>query len=953
MTVRRVLTVFASLLATLSITLTAHAAPSAGDLIKLADDGNLDTTADSAVYYAGSDGKRYAFPNSQAYFTWYADFAGVKIVSPSEMASLSLGGNITYRPGTRLIKIVSDPKVYAVEPSGVLRPITSETVAKALYGDTWSKRIDDVPDTFFTNYSVGEPLGAAVYPTGSIVQRSSDGLYFRIENGTKRKLGTEAVRTAIRVQDGFVLQTSSSLSEYTDGTEITTAESSVVDTAQKNSAPLVTIPTFTVKSPPTAYIPVGRDVTLLDLGFVSPQAVTIRKIAIKIEATTNDPADATLDDDLGGLIYGNNAQSNLSTIRFLDAVGGEPFGRKEIARVLEKDQSQTFIFEGNVSVSAGTEKRLRLIALLNGILPTGQGYKVTLMSAGSQILDGATGQAIPFSPTSDLAGTSLSSLNASLEVSAAGVPGSPTYVRGAINAAVAGFVFKATTVAPNVVTSLIAQGYIDEENQTGFLAGGDSDNGTESQVAHLFPSLSLYDNATGKKVAGPSPISFTGLVSFSGFTFAIPAGQSGTLVLKGDIPKTVDLENSPDRVSFDIVEPEKSVVASDDKGVPVSVIGVNLNKGVTPVFFATIKKTGTMTMAFTGNGGNAVTGKEVQVGTMTFSPKDDDYDIRTLAFIQSGTPSTNMTSLRLEYPITDTTTASVSADAIGNGVTFSNLPIVATRNKITTVNVFGKLRSRDGGAVNGELIAYTFAKTGPLQFVSRSTSESFTEGSIGTDYTITTNTVSSWRSRFSTLTAEKSVDSPSAKLDRTGDQAVLHFALKTDSAGPVRVKKMTFKVAPADAGKVGANNDSLERWARLNGDFEDDDAVINLRRIVANEVDPILAEGSSGHIRYSMVHGGVKSNASSTIESTGGDYGMIEVEFDEGSEYYIPAGTTAPFSLSIDTSSLADGQDYNLSVTMNSAGDFLWTEVPSGAYTALTGTDAVGLGLTTSVIVSQ
>ena len=68
-----------------------------GDLIKLQDDGNPDTTADSAVYYVGSDGKRYAFPNAQAYFTWYRDFSLVKIVSAQEMASFQLGGNVAAR----------------------------------------------------------------------------------------------------------------------------------------------------------------------------------------------------------------------------------------------------------------------------------------------------------------------------------------------------------------------------------------------------------------------------------------------------------------------------------------------------------------------------------------------------------------------------------------------------------------------------------------------------------------------------------------------------------------------------------------------------------------------------------------------------------------------------------------------------------------------------------------
>ncbi|HLD18337.1 MAG TPA: hypothetical protein VJB99_04735, partial [Patescibacteria group bacterium] len=85
-------------------------AATAGDLIK--------GTTLSTVYYYATDGKRYAFPNEKTYFTWYSDFSGVKTLSDSELAAISLAGNIVYRPGSRWIKIASDPKVYAVTTDG-------------------------------------------------------------------------------------------------------------------------------------------------------------------------------------------------------------------------------------------------------------------------------------------------------------------------------------------------------------------------------------------------------------------------------------------------------------------------------------------------------------------------------------------------------------------------------------------------------------------------------------------------------------------------------------------------------------------------------------------------------------------------------------------------------------------------------------------------------------------
>lgn len=120
----------------------------------------IKTSGDRAVYYCGLDGKRYTFPNSAVFATWYTDFSSVTEVTLEQMASYRLAGNVTYRPGARLVKVVSSPAVYAVAKGGVLRPIESEAVASALYGSDWNKKIDDMPDVFFVNYKVGPSVTA-------------------------------------------------------------------------------------------------------------------------------------------------------------------------------------------------------------------------------------------------------------------------------------------------------------------------------------------------------------------------------------------------------------------------------------------------------------------------------------------------------------------------------------------------------------------------------------------------------------------------------------------------------------------------------------------------------------------------------------------------------------------------------------------------------------------------
>jgi len=128
-------------------------------LVKLAcPGGELPSDPCRAVYYRASDGTRHAFPNEKIYFTWYVDFSSVETVSPNALANLSLGSNVTYRPGVRMVKFVTDPKTYAVGRAGLLRWVSSESIATQLYGSAWNTKIDDLSDAFAADYSFGNEI---------------------------------------------------------------------------------------------------------------------------------------------------------------------------------------------------------------------------------------------------------------------------------------------------------------------------------------------------------------------------------------------------------------------------------------------------------------------------------------------------------------------------------------------------------------------------------------------------------------------------------------------------------------------------------------------------------------------------------------------------------------------------------------------------------------------------
>lgn len=148
----------------------------------------LKTDESSAVYILGSDGMRHAFPTEREFMSWGLSFDSVLVVSVSTLAAYDLGDNVTMRPGTYLVKLQASPNVFAVEPGGVLRWITTADLARELYGTLWESRLVDVSDAFWANYSHGEDIVTTVHPDGTLLQKNSSWYY--VADGTKAALSS-------------------------------------------------------------------------------------------------------------------------------------------------------------------------------------------------------------------------------------------------------------------------------------------------------------------------------------------------------------------------------------------------------------------------------------------------------------------------------------------------------------------------------------------------------------------------------------------------------------------------------------------------------------------------------------------------------------------------------------------------------------------------------------------
>ena len=129
------------------------------------------TTRSSTVYYYGSDGKRYVFPTLWTLVSWGYAFddprlmsgaadlcANVVQVNESMMNAVPLGGNIRYRPGSYATGTESDPSRWVIARGGTLRRLADPGMVEGVYPQSSDERTHLLPEPFFTNYRLGEPL---------------------------------------------------------------------------------------------------------------------------------------------------------------------------------------------------------------------------------------------------------------------------------------------------------------------------------------------------------------------------------------------------------------------------------------------------------------------------------------------------------------------------------------------------------------------------------------------------------------------------------------------------------------------------------------------------------------------------------------------------------------------------------------------------------------------------
>ncbi|MEO5928014.1 MAG: hypothetical protein ABIO72_04815 [Patescibacteria group bacterium] len=397
----------------------AASAATTGDLLK---------ASGPAVYFYAQDGKRYVFPNEKTYFSWYNDFSSVKTISDAELASIAIGGNVTVRPGTKLVKIQTDPKVYAVTKCGTLHWVESETIAKNLYGDAWATRVIDVPDAFFVNYNIGSSVSTSVHPDGQTVMYSGDANKYIVWGGQKRKFVSQSAWDANMLN---AINTVMTTIVYPNGSDVTGREADIADVVC------------------TSGVAVGGNVTV-SLAADTPAGATVPKNAASVPLAKYTFVAGSESAMISGLTIhrvGVGAASDLSNVYLYDQDGTRLTTGRTINSTL-----QTATFSSlNISVPAGQMHSVYVYGDFSSPASTGGQHSFEIMDAASVVItgNGVVSGSFPVRGNVFTVGTTLS---ARVDVQKGAIPANPTV--GAAEAEISNFKLTANTndVKVNQVT---------------------------------------------------------------------------------------------------------------------------------------------------------------------------------------------------------------------------------------------------------------------------------------------------------------------------------------------------------------------------------------------------------------------------------------------------------------------------------------------------------------------
>jgi len=273
-------------------------------------------------------------------------------------------------------------------------------------------------------------------------------------------------------------------------------------------------------------------------------------------------------------------------------------------------------YTDTIDLSAGTTKTYQVTADIKTSntdsgqeIVSGTKLKFILYSYASLVGSGTvnymkyagTNDAVPNTaivPSGDIAGEEMTIESASLALTLAASPSGTdkVYIKGQAGVEAVGIIFTAGTASEIKINSITLISYTKEASGGSWAAGKDT-----NYVKDSIGSVYIYDKDTGALVPGSSAKGFTSgddyeYVVYTGLSWTIPAGESKTLLVKGNISSAAPASaSSADTwISFDIETAADDVSAVDKDGNTVTAINDGPNTATSPTTYFGIAEYGSL-----------------------------------------------------------------------------------------------------------------------------------------------------------------------------------------------------------------------------------------------------------------------------------------------------------------------------------------------------------------------
>ncbi len=552
-------------------------------------------------------------------------------------------------------------------------------------------------------------------------------------------------------------------------------------------------------------------------------------------------------------------------------------------------------------------------------------------------------------PGADLVGNAMTAQTSSLTVAVSQPPSSTTYVKGSNGVPMLGLSLTAGPASAVNVSALTLS------------ASGETDTiGSWSRdvaVTSLISSCSIYDGVSGALVDGPESLGssdaaeYAGTdnnVTFNGFAWPIPAGETGKLIAKCNVANgtltsggatdflALSLNNNDDLTATDS-EGDSVIANGGAAGDALTLNTVATDGDAAGIIYQTIAASGTLAFANAADAPTSTiilsnsTGVAVSKFKVTASTEDFLIKKLTVKVDANSGVLPAVSNVILEYKDQAGATKTASGVIASSVAKFDGLTMYARKDEPTFVTV--KLNVGDvttdnkgsGDVVDMELHSSTAA---PGEFEANGLSSGTTladadvdAGSAVTGWNVGGAATDSFLAPTGALheirktkpTISLASGSPSG-AGIPGLNEVLRFNVSADSRGAVTMSEITFGFNATDNnGDTASGN-----WQSCDGgdgdgtgseDLGMEDADLNLYEASDMSTD-LLGTGAANAARVKLI----KSDKTVCADTEAIRYININLEGSSGTAQEIGAGATKTYILKIDSTNASASNDDSLRI---------------------------------------